>query len=235
MNGDLERPSPRTVLASSTLLGSLAPEQIDALLEHSRLAQAGRGEVIWMDGSEASYFGIVGTGFVKMVRSSAGGQELTAEIMGPGQSFGLLGAIEGTGCPLSARAVSAVWYLRVPKTDFLALYGGNLPLRDHLIRRTTLRLRGAIDMMSRMASGRVEHRIAAVLIQLAESYGVAEEDGAMRLEVPLSRQDLAELAGTTVETTIRITSRWTKEGVLKASYRSLTIQNLARLLEILGD
>lgn len=188
-----------------------------------------------MDGSEISYFGIVGTGFVKMVRTSSGGQELTAEIMGPGQSFGLLGAIEGTGCPLSARAVSTVWYLRVSKADFLTMYGQNVPLRDHLIRRTTLRLRGAIDMMSRMASGRVEHRIAAVLVQLAESYGVEEAGGSMRLEVPLSRQDLAELAGTTVETAIRITSRWTKEGILKASYRSLTIQSTSRLLEILGD
>jgi len=223
------------VLASSTLLGSLSPEQMDHLLVRSRMAQAARGEVIWMDGSEIPYFGVVGTGFVKMVRSSAAGQELTAEIMGPGQSFGILGAIEGTGCPLSARAVSNLWYLRVSKADFLEMYGQNVPLRDHLIRRTTLRLRGAIDMMSRMASGRVEHRIAAVLIQLAESYGVEEPDGSMRLEVPLSRQDLAELAGTTVETTIRITSRWTKQGVLKAQYRSLTIQNLGRLLEILGE
>lgn len=223
-------PSVRAILRSSSLLNALGDEEVEALAAISSADRADRGAVIWMDGSDVGFFGIVGTGFVKIVRTSATGQELTAEIMGPGQVFGLLGAIEGTGCPLSARAVCPTLYLRVPKVAFLEVYGQNASLKDQLVRRTTLRLRGAIDMMARMASGKVEQRIAAVLLVLAESYGVQTGSG-VHLTIPLSRQDIAELAGTTVETTIRVTSRWTKVGILGATYRQITIRDPDRLLE----
>lgn len=223
-----ERPSKADVLASSTLLNAVPAEERDVLLERAHLAFAERGETIWFHGSECDFVGLVGVGFVKMVMSSASGQELTAELMGPGQIFGLLGAVEGQGCPLSARAVCATWYLKLPKRETLAMYQKVDVLKDHLLRRTTNRLRHSHEMLARMSSGRVAERIVAILFLLAESYGRETPSGTL-IDVPLTRQDIGDMAGTTVETTIRVMSKWQKEGVISTDQRHITICDRARL------
>ncbi len=219
-----ERPSILDVLRSSTLLNSLHADEFDDLARTSHLAFAERGDTIWIRGSETDFFGLVGTGFVKMVMSSATGQEMTAELMGPGQVFGLLGTVQGTGCPLSARAVTHVWYLKVPKREFLPIYQKADVLKDALMRRTTNRLQQAYSMMARMSSGKVSERIAAVLFILAESYGSSSPNGLV-ISVPLTRQDIADLAGTTVESTIRVMSKWQKQGIIATDHRVVTLTN----------
>ncbi|HZH99286.1 MAG TPA: Crp/Fnr family transcriptional regulator, partial [Fimbriimonadaceae bacterium] len=205
-----EKPTVESVLQSSTLLNALTPEEMRQLKDLSRVVRAEKGEVIWLSGSDVDFFGLASTGFVKMVRSNADGTDVTAELMGPGQIFGMMGTITHTGCPLSAVAVTDLWYLRVPKRPFLQIYESNVAMKDRLVRRLTNRLHSAIDLMARMSSGRVEERIAAILFILSESYG--ERNGReLTLRVPLTRQEISEMAGTTVESTIRVMSRWQKE------------------------
>lgn len=227
-SGFPERPSKRDVLASSTLLNAVPEEEREVLLERSHLAFAERGETIWFHGTECDFVGLVGVGFVKMVMATASGQELTAELMGPGQIFGLLGAVEGQGCPLSARAVCATWYLKLPKRDILLTYQKVDTLKDHLLRRTTHRLRHSHEMLARMSSGRVSERIVAILFLLAESYGRPTSAGTL-IDVPLTRQDIGDMAGTTVETTIRVMSKWQKEGLIATDQRHITICDRPRL------
>lgn len=227
---DVDPPSVRAVLELSSVLNGVPEGSKEALAKVSHLAFAERGEVIWFHGSEVPFFGLVGVGFVKMVKSIASGQELTHEIMGPGQIFGMLGAIDGSGCPLSARAVSPCWYLKIPKRDFLPVYGEAPVLKDHVVRRLTLRLRQAHELLAQLSAGTVETRIAAILVMLANSYG-REDGNAILLEVPLTRQDIAEMAGTTVESTIRVMSRWQKQGLIATKSAHVTILDLERLAQ----
>ena len=224
--------TPLEVLRSSTLLRSLPEDDLVDLADASRIAEASRGEVIWMDGKHADYFGIVARVFVKMTMSTAKGQDLTTEIMGPGQVFGLLGTIDGSGCPQTARAVCHCSYLQVPKVPFLRYYPTDVVLKERLVSRTTTRLRRAHEMLARMSAGRVETRIAAILLLLAESYGEPEGDS-MNLSVPLTRQEIADMAGTTVETTIRITSQWQKSGWVKARGSHWNLLQIAKLEDLL--
>lgn len=217
-----ERPTALEVLRSSTLLNSVSSEDLDRLAATSHLAFAERGETIWLDGTDVDFIGMVGVGFVKMVKSTSTGQELTHEIMGPGQIFGLLGMVEGSGCPLAARAVCHVWYLKMPKREVGPIYERNPSLRDHLVRRTTVRLRHAHEMLARLSTGTVESRVAAVLMLLAESYG-RDDDKGLLIDVPLTRQDIAEMAGTTVESTIRVMSKWQKAGLVATNSKHVTI------------
>lgn len=223
-----DRPSVQSVLQSSTLLNSLTDDQLNELSSVSSVAYAEKGDTIWITGATVSFFGVVGTGFVKMCRSTSSGQDITTEIMGPGQVFGLLGALDGTGCPQSARAVCHTWYLKVKKAEFLPIYHENLILKEHLLRRTSYRLRNAYEMLSKMSNGRVEQRIAAVLLILAESYGVQSAQGLV-LKVPLTRQDIAEMTGTTVESTIRVMSRWQKRGLIETRNHHVALSHLEEL------
>jgi CRP/FNR family transcriptional regulator len=227
-----ERPSVQSILRCSTLLNALTEEELAKLASVSRVARAHRGDYIWLNGAETDFFGIAGTGFVKMVRSCAEGMDVTLELMGPGQVFGMSGAITGRGCPLSAVAVTDLWYLRVPKSSFLEIYRKNAAMKDRLARRLIIRLQNANDLMARMSTGKVDERIAAILFVLAESYGV-RENGRLTLRVPLTRQEISEMAGTTVESTIRTMSRWQKEGVISTERHYVSVLDEDRLSEAL--
>lgn len=200
------------------------------LANHCKLYRCDRGEIIWHSGENASFFGLVGTGFVKMVRSNSNGVDLTLEIMGPGQIFGLLGLIEGTGCPLTAYGLTDTTYLKISKAAFLDVYNQNIVLKDGIMRRTAVRFHQKLDFMAKLSSGRAEERIASVLLILADSYG--KEDGdKVHIIVPLTRQALGEMAGTTTETTIRVLSKWTKSNLVQTDQHMITVVNREKLEE----
>ncbi len=212
----------RPILESSPLLSALSVDQMSDLESACSVCSCSRGEPIWGSGESVDFFGLVGAGFVKMVKSSAAGIEMTMEIMGPGQIFGLLGVMAGAGCPLMAHGLTNTSYVRIPKAKFLEVYEANDRLKDLLLRRTAIRMHQKLDFMAKLSSGRAEHRLAAILLILAESYGVREGKG-IKLDVPLTRQALAEMAGLTTETTIRVISRWTQESILNTDQHFVTI------------
>jgi CRP/FNR family transcriptional regulator len=227
-----EKPSIDSVLGACSILNALTEVEHSTLAAQSFMAYAERGEVIWLAGSPSQNIDVVGTGFVKMTRTTPQGGEVAIELMGPGQCFGLLVAIEGREYPLSAIAVTNTWYLKIPTRHFLAVYNDNGALRDQILRAIGPRLRKAHDMMARMSTGRVEQRIAAVLLVLMDSYGERLSLGT-RIAVPLTRQDLGEMAGTTVETAIRVMSKLQKEGILATDHQMITILDPASLGESL--
>ncbi|MDR3690771.1 MAG: Crp/Fnr family transcriptional regulator [Fimbriimonas sp.] len=229
-----EKPRPMEVLQSNTLLNALTASDMGALAGASRLAHVERGEMLWFKGADVDFVGLSSDGWIKMVRTSPSGTDVTIELFGPGHIFGLMGAITGTGCPLTAVAVSDLWYLRIPKEVMLDIYGSSIALKDRLIRKAALRLHGAVDLMARMSSGRVDQRIAAILFILAESYAVKDLLG-IRLQCPLTRQEISEMAGTTVESTIRVMSRWQKDGIVSTDRQQIVILDETRLNRILSN
>jgi len=229
-----ERPRPLTVLRSNALLKALDASELDDLASVCRVVRATRSEVLWLAGSQVDFIGLAATGWVKMVRGNTSGSDTTIELFGAGQIFGLMGTITGTGCPLTAVAVTDLWYLRIPKRAMLDIYERSVPLKDQLIKKTAIRLHGAVDLMARMSNGTVEQRIAAILFVLAESYGVRDESG-LRLQVPLTRQEISEMAGTTVESTIRVMSRWQKQGIVVTDRQSVQIADEPSLSKLLSN
>jgi len=211
--------TPNEALATSALLDAFTIEQLRELALHSRLASFGREEVLWLNGAAAPFFGLVVEGYVKLVKTN-GEHESTLEIMGPGQTLGLLGAITGAGCPLMAVGLSDGRFLRIPKTVFLEQYGKSQPMQARLAEQTARRMHQKLDYMAKLANGSAEERVAAILLELLDAYSDAE----MRfIEIPLTRQQLAEMTGTRTETVIRVLSRWTKEGLIRTANRRITV------------
>lgn len=227
-----DRPSNISVIQACTLLNGIDAADRDRLVEVSAMAYAERGETIWIAESPSSYSAVMGTGFVKMSKSTAQGADTSVELLGPGQAFGLMAAIEGRPFPLSAIAVTNAWYLKIPTRDLQDIYKHSNILKDQIVRSIGPRLRKAHDMMSRLSSGRVEERVAAVLVILMDSYGKTTRDG-VEIGVPLTRQDISEMAGTTTETTIRVMSKWQKQGFISTDHSVITVLNQDALDEVL--
>lgn len=229
-----DRPSVRAAIESCTILNALSQQERDTLEQGCFMAYANRGESIWLAGSPSEFSGIVGLGFVKLTRTTPHGQEVAVELLGPGQVFGLLIAIEGRPFPLNAVAVTSCWYLKVPTRVLMPLYHASPAFKDQIVHAIGPRLRQAHQMMSRLSSGTVEERIAAVLLVLADNYGQHKGDKA-RLKVPLTRQEIGEMAGTTVETTIRVMSKWQKDGLVTTQRQIITICSVSQLERLLSE
>jgi CRP-like cAMP-binding protein len=221
-------PSVVEVLSRSTVFGVLSGEELATLAQGASVAEFQPGEILWLRGDSPSFVGVVGTGFVRMSQTTASGREVAVELMGPGHTLGLLSAIEQRALPLDAVAITRVQLVRLDPARATEAYERSDELKDRLVRRTTERLKAAYGFLAKSVSGRVDGRIAAVLLWLVESYGVRNEDG-WTLTIPLTRQELAYLAGTTVETAIRVLSAWQRNGWLRTAHRTLTIRDLERL------
>jgi len=230
----VDKPKAINVLRSNAILKLLSEADLERLASSCRVVRAEKGEVLWFKGADVDFMGLAADGWVKMVRTSSIGNDTTIELFGPGHLFGLMGAITGTGCPLTACAIHDLWYVRIPKQMMLELYGQSIVMKDYLIRKAAVRLHGAVELMARLSSGTVEQRIAAILFILVESYAVKEPDGIL-LQCPLTRQEISEMAGTTVESTIRAMSRWQKEGIISTERQQILITDEARLARILND
>lgn len=229
-----DRPSNLGVIAACSVLNALTEPERTRLAGESYMAFAERGEPIWLAGAPSEFLAVVGVGFVKMTRTTPQGAEVAVELLCPGQCFGLLAALEGRAFPLSAIAVTDLWYLKIQTRVLNELYKENASLRDQMLRTLAPRLRRAHDMMARMSTGKVEQRIAAVLLILMDSCGLAVEAGT-RLNVPLTRQDISEMAGTTVETTIRVMSKWQKASLIETDRQVITINRPDALERALID
>jgi len=229
------QPSKQSVLQSCSLMNPLSEAEREHLVDHAFMASADRGEAIWIAGAPSDTFSIVGAGFLKMTRTTPHGAEVAVELLGLGQCFGLLAALEGRSYPLSAIAVTPCWYLKIQTRSFLDIYNENPRLRDQMLRTLSPRLRKAHDMMARLSTGKVDQRIAAVLLILGESYGRIGKLGGIRLSVPLTRQDIAEMAGTTVETCIRVMSKWQKTGIVTTNSQVITLRDPDALSAALLD
>lgn len=177
-----------------------------------RIRSYDAGETIFREGEPASMFHFILGGRIKVVKSGAGGRDVILEIFGPGDPVGALAAYEERDFPASAVALEAASLLSIPRQEFFSVLASNPMLARGLLLGLTRRM---IDLTRKLAerSSRVEYRIARLFLALADRLGRPEKGGLV-IPVALSRQEIADMVGTTQETAIRIMSRWGKDGVL---------------------
>jgi CRP/FNR family transcriptional regulator len=131
--------------------------------------------------------------------------------------------------PASAIAVEAsvVWYL--PASLARDLCQKHPTLRAAILDQVTSRLRDAHDRLRSIALERVEQRLARMLLTLADKIG---QQRAGVTEVSITRQELADMIGTTVETTIRVTSKWQQAGIISSSRNRIALTDPRNLQKI---
>lgn len=172
------------------------------------------GEVdIFQQGDAADRVWIVSEGEVKIVRHDEGGREVILEVISQGQAFG--GAVIFLPeHPATARPLTeTVETVSFSSEAYAGVMLSSPATALKIIRMLGLRLHSMIRM-NLLAGERVERRLAYILLKMAHICGRPDPEGTL-LSIPLSRQDLADMSGTTIETAIRIMSRFRAEGMVK--------------------
>ncbi len=185
-------------------------EIVAPLLQEERYRQ---DEYLFYEGDPAQGLFIVEEGQVKIIKHSPRGKDMILRLLGPGEMFGEVAAFDGGPSPASAQAFEDTTVFHLPQRDFLRLLHEYPSVALLVIEDLGRKLRDAHDLIRALTTDTVEKRIATVLLKLAEKLGRPEERG-IRLKIQLSRQDLADMAGTTIETAIRVLSKFSKEQLL---------------------
>lgn len=171
-------------------------------------------DYIFREGEAAIWFCVVRSGHVKILRQARGGREVVLEFLGPGEPFGGVAVIERRPYPASAQATEVSTIVKIPRDPIVALAERYPSIIREMALMIGRRLRTAHDAVESLAADPVEARLAATLLRLAEREGTRQAHG-LTLPFHLTRQSLADMTGTTVETTIRVVSRWLKQGLVR--------------------
>lgn len=200
-------------LRNSTLFRRVGPDDRQRLSAVAHTKGYSRGDIVFREGDPSDAFYTVMSGRVKVFKVLPSGKEVILEIFGAGDPLGAIAAYEGRPFPASALALEETSCLILPRGAFFALLEQHPSLVRGLLSGMTQRLVELTNRLAELSGGRIEARLARLFLKLADNAGRAERGGTF-IAMPLSRQELADLTGTTIETCIRIMSRWGKQGVL---------------------
>jgi CRP/FNR family transcriptional regulator len=219
-------------LARIPLLNILSGAERQHLLHDITETHYSKGDLIFREGDPTEYFHIVKEGAVKCVKSTPDGKECTLKMLMPGDLFCCDAAtFNGARHPGSAQPMGDVRILRMSKEAYFDALRRNPDAAIEVIKYLGNRLYEAQERAKVLALDRTDQRLASLLVDLAARNGVTEAQG-IRLPMRLTRQDMANMIGTTTETAIRIMGRFKRDKLVSGTAKSLLILDLPRLKKI---
>lgn len=209
----------------------------DAQAEIARLfvgTEYPAGEYIFFEGDQAHSLYVVQRGEVKLVKHSESGQDVILQVFTAGQVFGGIAFLVGKEYPASAQTQTHVTVMSASSETFREIVYRYPEVALTVIRVLGTRLMDTQEQVRQLVAERVERRLARMLLRLADQVGIPADEG-VRIDMPLSRQDLAEMTGTTLETVSRTVSKWRRQGIVAAGREEIVITWPHRLVLIAED
>ncbi len=234
-NLEMNKDDARDVVRLSSLFQDVSPEGFEQVLRLGLPRSIEEGGFFFMQGDPATHAYVLITGRVKMLQITPSGPQITLRMMTPGQTYGGIALLNPkAGYPATAQAVenSLAWAWETASLR-------NLAGKENAISLNTMQLmHGYItelqERQKALLTERVEQRIARNLLKLAAEAGKRVEEGVL-IDMLLTRQDVAEMSGTTLFTVSRTMSEWERNGWLKIGRGRVIICEPHSLVRIADD
>jgi CRP-like cAMP-binding protein len=207
----------------------LAHEIVEYALKHARIVTARRGEIITQQGEPGQRILVIREGYVKMVSTSPDGHDVLVGIAGPRDALGHAAMTDRpsnylvTSCALTP-VTAAEWdrdKARAIATEFPEVHKR---IDAQLARNLEL----VLNRLHTVSEGRVSHRLARALLELAERHGKPDAMGVL-IVPPMTRQDIASIVGTTLFTASRLLSEWEDQGLIDSARARVHVRSLEGL------
>ena len=211
------------VLKSSSIFSSLNDEEVNELAELATERNFMSNEFVFWEGDSPVWFYIIAEGQVKVLKHASTGKEFIIAFFNPGEMFGEVAVFENKPYPASAQAITKTRVVAIKREDFLTFLSNRPQIALRIINILGERLRDAQSRLRDLAGERVEQRIASILLMLSSKLGNS---------LPFTRQEIADMAGTTTETAIRVMSQLKDRGIIRSTRGKIVItdENKLRLL-----
>jgi len=215
-------------IRNAPIFNTLSPndaKEIQPYLLHARFLKK---ETIFSEGDPSEWIYIVEKGKVKSTKLSHEGKEIILEIISPMDFFGGVAVMRGFPYPANAVAMEETEVVKISRKNLLNIMDRFPNLMFCMATNIGDRIKGSHEALKSIALEKVESRMASLLIKLADKAGEKVPEGLM-INMKLTKQDLAEMVGTTVETSIRTMSKFSKAGILASKAGKILIRDLSKL------
>ena len=220
----------RTALRTLPMFRGLGDDVHRQLSAIATIRDYRRGDFLWREGDDSEWLTLIVKGRVKIVRESAGG-DVILEIFTEGEPVGSIAVYNYMPYPASAVALEDVAIFALPRRDYFELLDRQPEFARGIIRELT-KLNVALTRKLTEARGqRVDVRVAQLFLALSTRMG-KEVEGGIDIPLQLSRQEIADLVGTTVESAIRVMSRWGRENLVVTRERGFFIPSRWKLAAV---
>lgn len=200
----------------------MSEDNLDAVLATAQVRTFAPGETVFAQGEAAREFFVLLNGRLKVTQITAAGQQVVVRHVHPGDVFGIARAIRRPAFPATAEAVAdsiVLAWMASQWHDFVAL---NPTLAANALEAVGERLHEAHARIRELSTEEVERRVAHALIRMIDRAGKPTEEG-MLIDFPLTRQDIAEMTGTTLHTVSRLLAAWQALGLIRSARRRVTV------------
>lgn len=227
-------PTDLHALESSSLFAELPVKARQTLAAAAQARSFERRDFLFHQGEPAERFFFVVSGRVKLSQTGADGQEIIVRFVGPGEILAGVALMADALYPVTGTAVEPSRLLAWPGSEVIRLAEEHPALALFTTRTVTDRMREMQERFRELATQRVAQRVARALLRLVRQTGKRTAEG-VELDLPLSRQDLAEMTGTTLYSVSRILSGWESDGLVATGREKVTIRRPHALVEIAED
>jgi CRP-like cAMP-binding protein len=223
--------NPAHLLASIEFFEDLSFQELDEITSTATHRDYDKETYLFHQGDLATRFCVLVEGKVKLTQLTEDGQQIILRYVSPGEAFAVIAVLSKIPYPVTAKTVNPVSLLTWDDQTMLHLMEKYPKLAINSLSILAKHIQEFQDRFREMATERVERRIARALLRLASQTGVKVENGIL-IDLTLTRQDLAEMTGTTLYTVSRTLSQWEKDGVVHSRREQVTILSPHRLVVI---
>lgn len=216
------------------LFEDLPPEPLEEVLAAARQHTFPPETHLFRQGDPADRFYVLLEGQVKLTQVTPEGQQVLLRYVSAGEAFAIVAVLSKVPFPVTAQAVESCTCLVWEDTAMKALMLRHPALTLNALGVLARHIQEFQDRFREMSTERVERRVARALLRLARQTGRRTEEGVL-LDIPLTRQDLAEMTGTTLYTVSRILSQWEKNGLVRSKREQVVILTPHSLVTIADE
>ena len=222
------------LLGKIGLFQNLTESELQNVVREAGELSFDEGSFLFYQDDLAERIFVLKSGRIKLHQLSTDGQQVLMRVMTPGMMFAAISLVDGAVYPVSAEAAEDSTVLYWSQQTLIGLIQRYPVLAMNAIKVLAGHVREFQDRYRELATERVERRVARAVLRLANQTGVKTDEGVL-LNLPLSRQDLAEMSGTTLFTVSRILSQWEEKGLVIARREQLVIRFPHGLVSIAED
>ncbi|MBK7317007.1 MAG: Crp/Fnr family transcriptional regulator [Anaerolineales bacterium] len=207
-------------------------DDLRLILQNSITRSVEEGGFFFFQGDSAEYLYVLASGQVKLMQANPNGQQVNLRTIYPWQMFGALGAVRAEASyPASAQTLEDSTALAIHSKFLHSMLETRPYLSFDLMNLMTAYIQEMQARYRELATERVEQRVANALIRLAGQAGIRSEKDAA-IELSFSRQDVAEMTGSTLFTVSRLFSEWERQGIIKTGRERIRILKPHELVRI---
>ena len=206
-------------------------KELEEILSHAFLKTYEDGEALFFQGAPANAFYVIVEGRVKLTQLNDEGEQIIHHYPGVGEAFGIIAVLREIDYPVAAHAVEKTKLLMWTQKACKRILFDHPQLGVNSIQLLSKYIVDFQDRIKELSTERVERRIARTLLRIADQGG-KKVDGGIKIDWKLTRQDIAEMSGTTLYSVSRVFSQWDRDGVIDSASARTLIKEYARLVEI---